>query len=354
MSLALAELNSRLSIYLSEKWDTAVEISELARIPGGASRETYRFVAALQNQGQRLRRHLIVRRDPLTSLVESERSLEYNSYRAIYPTDIPVPEQLFLEEDPKWLDQPFSIMAEITGCQTEVASLTDAQKQVIGQEKWSMMGKLASYDPIELGFGEFMPVPAVTDCAQNELNYWEQVITTDEIHPHPVARAAARWLRKHLPSPAQKLSIVHGDFRSGNFLLKPEEGIKAILDWEMCHLGDPLEDLAWSMDPIWSWQEIQLVGRLLPRSRAIEIWEETSGLKADIKDFKWWQVFVSFKALALWISSCEEFITGNSKDPILAFAGWYMGDRQTRILIDRLSPVSKGAYSTEHNHDSTN
>lgn len=353
MSLALAELSSKLAIYLSEKWDSAVEISDLARIPGGASRETYRLVASLQNQGEQLRHHLIVRRDPLTSLVESERSLEYNAYCAVYPTDIPVPEQLFLEDDPKWLDQPFSIMTEITGCQTEVASLTDAQRQAIGQEKWTIMGKLASYDPMGLGFGEFMPVPAVADCARNELNYWEQVISDDEIHPQPVARAAARWLRKHLPSPAQKLSIVHGDFRTGNFLLNPEQGIKAILDWEMCHLGDPLEDLAWSMDPVWSWQEVQLAGRLLPRSRAVQIWEETSGLVVDPEDFRWWQVFVSFKALALWISSCEEYINGASKDPILAFAGWYMGDRQNRILIDRLSPVSQGAYSMEHSHDPT-
>jgi len=345
MSLALAELNSKLSIYLSEKWDASVEISDLARIPGGASRETYRLVVAFQNQGTLQRRHLIVRRDPETSLVESERSLEYNAYRAIYATDIPVPEQLFLEDDPKWLDQPFSIMVEITGCQTEVAGLTDAQKLVIGYEKWSIMGKLASYDPIEFGFGEFMPIPTVTECAQNELNYWEQVITHDEIHPHPVARAAARWLRQNLPSAAQKLSVVHGDFRSGNFLLKPEEGIKAILDWEMCHVGDPLEDLAWSLDPVWSWQDTQLAGRLLPRSRAIEIWEEASGLKVDLKDFKWWQVFVSFKALALWISSSEEFITGNSKDPILAYAGWYMGERQSRILIDRLSPLSEDKFN---------
>ncbi len=75
------------------------------------------------------------------------------------------------------------------------------------------------------------------------------------------------------------------------------------------------------------------------------MWEEASGLTVDRAAFRWWQVFASYKGLAIWISSTEDFVNGASKEPILAVAGWLMTDRQNRILVDRLSPGSEHAYA---------
>jgi hypothetical protein len=79
---------------------------------------------------------------------------------------------------------------------------------------------------------------------------------------------------------------------------------------------------------------------LLPREDAIRIWEAASGLTVDRDVFRWWQVFASLKGLAIWISSTEDFLHGDSKEAILAMAGWVMTDRQNRILVDRLHPAS--------------
>ena len=78
--------------------------------------------------------------------------------------------------------------------------------------------------------------------------------------------------------------------------------------------------------------------RLIPQDEAIRIWCETSGLECDPQAFKWWRIFVALKALAIWISSSEDFESGESKDSILAMAGWVMTDRQNRILLDYLAP----------------
>lgn len=334
----LASIATRIAEYLAGQWRSGpVEVTHIEQVFGGASRETFRFKAAT-SKGQV---GLILRRDPPTSLIDTERRLEYGAYKAMFPTDIPVPEPLFLEEDPVWLGQPFSVMAEITDARTDVASLNAEQRARIGQQKWRLLGKLAVMDPIALGFGEFTPVPALDSTARTELDYWAGVIDADQVHPQPIASAAIRWLRRNMPPPAQKLSIVHGDYRTGNFLFDPSDGIKGILDWEMCHLGDPLEDLAWSLDPLWSWGESHLAGRLLPPDEAIGIWEAESGLKVDRETFNWWRVFVAIKALAIWISSSEDFEQGASHDAILAYAGWVMTDRQNRILLDYLSPLSK-------------
>src|SRR5260370_39173791 len=60
--------------------------------------------------------------------------------------------------------------------------------------------------------------------------------------PRPVFELALRWLRDHDPGPSREVTLVHGDFRHGNLIIGPD-GVRAVLDWELAHLGDPLEDL---------------------------------------------------------------------------------------------------------------
>ena len=69
---------------------------------------------------------------------------------------------------------------------------------------------------------------------------------------NPSCAPRSAGLRRTPPPPAQKISVVHGDYRTGNFLHDGDGVIRGILDWEMAHLGDPLEDLAWALDPLWS------------------------------------------------------------------------------------------------------
>ena len=114
-------------------------------------------------------------------------------------------------------------------------------------------------------------------CWSTELDHWERELDKDELHPNPIGRAAVRRLRRHPPKPAQKLSVVHGDYRSGNFMHDGEGRILAILDWEMAHIGDPLEDLGWAIDPLWSHFDPTRVVGLLPRAEAIAVWEAVVG-----------------------------------------------------------------------------
>lgn len=338
--LTPGEVADAAAAFLAKQWNDTVTVEQVEKIFGGASRETFRLKLHVGDTT----RGVILRRDPPSSLIDTERRLEYGAYRAVYGSKVPVPEPLFLEEDPKWMGRPFSVMEEIVGCDTDVSGLDANGRKRIGTQKWRIMGELAAMDPLSLGFDEFTDVPALDTCAGRELEYWAGVIEQDEIHPQPVARAAIRWLRRNMPPSAQKLSVVHGDFRTGNFLFSPDEGIKGILDWEMCHLGDPLEDLAWSLDPLWNWGMPDLAGRLLPHDEAIAVWEDASGLVCDRTAFRWWRIFAATKAVAIWISSSEDFQVGASKEAVLAYAGWVMTDRENRILLDYLSPESQHEF----------
>ncbi|MEZ5559636.1 MAG: phosphotransferase family protein [Pseudomonadales bacterium] len=343
MHPALKPLADRFIRFLSERWQTPVMLRTIEQIPGGASRETYRVRVEARGNVE----GLILRRDPKTSLIDTERAHEYRTYEAVHGSAIPVPEPLFLEEDEAWLERPFSVMREIPGCETSIPNLSTPpfadKREKIGRNKWTLLGRLATMDITALGVTGFMETPE--HPAARELDYWAGVIEADALHPQPVAAATIRWLRRNLPPPSGRLCLVHGDYRSGNFLYDTAGEIRGVLDWEMAHIGEPLEDLAWSLDPLWGWPERRLAGNLLPRDQALEIWEAASGIRVDREAFRWWQVFASLKGLAIWISSTEDFMRGESKEPILAMAGWIMTDRQNRILVDRLNPASAHQYA---------
>lgn len=346
--MTMDDLAPRIAAYLAHKMPQAsqIEISGVSRIHGGASRETFRLSARWSEDGKSKTRPLILRRDPVASLIETERDIEYNAYRAFHPTGLPVPEPLYLETDLKWLDRPFFIMEQIEGC--SAASPFNAEPygplaETLGRQFWTHLGRIAAADPKAIGFDANMGGIAPADCWKRELDKWEKVIDEDELAPQPVARAAIRWLRRNPPPPPPKISVVHGDYRTGNFLFNPEGHIRAILDWEMCHLGDPLEDVAWAADPLWAFQRPDRPGGMIGRAEAFAIWEKESGLKVDPERLRWWEVFNSLKGLAIWISAGKEYQTGANRDPVLAFSSWYCTDVHNRVLAKRLAELSREA-----------
>ncbi|MEE9281077.1 MAG: phosphotransferase family protein [Myxococcota bacterium] len=340
------EIESRLTAYLLRQLPGARDLSVegLERIHGGASRETYRFRLRYQTGDGRVERRLILRRDPPGSLIDTQRATEFAAYRAFFATSVPVPEPLWLEEDPGILGHPFFVMVELPGLTASPQALQvppySEHLEKIGERKWAILGEISRADPEKLGLLATFERVSVDGCWRRELDYWEGVIDSDELHPQPVIRAAIRWLRRNPPPPAQKLSVVHGDYRTGNFLYDTDGEIRGILDWEMAHLGDPLEDLAWGINRVWCWARDERVGGLLPRERAVEIWQRASGLRADPAGLLWWELFSSVKAQAIWISSRHEYLEGANQDPVLGLSGWWLANAQDRAALETLGRLT--------------
>lgn len=314
-----------LQAYLSAKWGEPVTVSGLRRFHGGAARETYRFDA----NGQAL----VLRRDPPSSLIETDRSIEYGAIVAFHGTRVPVPEPLFIETGDAF-GSPGFIMREIPG--VRAAGLFDADpygdaRTTVGRDLFTILGRIHARDTADLGF---LPVQS----AAARLDHWESTIDADALGPEPIARAGLRWLRRNLPA-SSATTIVHGDYRSGNFLVDADNRIRAIVDWEMVHLGDPLEDLAWVCDPLWA-HGSDNPASTIPLEDAIAVWEAASGLTCDRSAFVWWRVFAQVMGLAIWISAGREVASGRNADPVNIFAGFYPYRFHNRALARTLRGLS--------------
>lgn len=332
-------LEPRLAAYIAAKMPHArdVAVAGLERIAGGASRETYRFRLAWTEDGERRDRRLILRRDPPASLIDTERRIEFAAYRAFAGSAVPVPEMLWLEEDEAPLGHPFFVAEELAGFQASPQVLFsgayDAVLSKLAQRKWTILGEIARADPEALGLTQVMEPPPLDACWTRELDHWEGLIDKDAPEPLPISRAAIRWLRANPPPPARKLSVVHGDYRTGNFLFDPSGEIHGVLDWEMAHLGDPLEDLAWSLNPVWSFGRGDLAGGLCAREEAIAAWERASGLEADPAALHWWILFNCVKGQAIWVGSAAAWLSGGNREPIMAYPAWWLMNAQDRAML---------------------
>ena len=333
-------IEERLARYIALRLPNAqeIDVSNFERIAGGASRETFRFTLRYKDGAEAVERKLILRRDMPSSLLESERRTEFAAYKAFFGTGIPVPEMLWLEEDASHLDFPFFVAQELAGYNADPALMqTEAyapHREKIGRQMWTYLGQIARQDPLALGYDAIAPVPDPANAWREQLDYWDGVLTDDAVRAEPVLRAVIRWMRRNPPPPAQKLSVVHGDYRTGNYLYDTNGDIKGILDWEMTHIGDPLEDLGWSLNHIWCYAKDQRRGGLLMRDEAIRVWEEASGLVADPAAIKWWELFATVKAQALWVSAAHNWINSDKPELIHAFTAWCAMTTQDRIALE--------------------
>lgn len=332
-------METELAEYLRQRIDgaTDVRVTGLSRIPGGASRETWMFDASWIVDGAEHQGAFVLRKDPPASLVESERSLEYAFYDALWGSDVPVPRMRWLETDPRHLGSEFFIMERVLDSDANTTRIQereyDEARPVLARRFYEILAAIHRFDWRGTAIERVIDAPTVETAWRRELDYWEDMIDRHELTPQPIARAAIRWLRDNPPPPARRVSIVHGDYRVGNFLYRPTGEITAIVDWEMAHLGDPLEDLAWSFMEAWEWTRDGRKGGIIEMDEAIAVYEEASGAKVDRDALHWWDVFSGVKAQGIWVTGAHAYQSGETSELILAMTSYWLTNFQDEILL---------------------
>ena len=250
-----------------------VVVEDLQRLSGGASRETWAFRVGA--------RALILRRDPPGRPgMPGSMALEANAMRACGRAGLPVPEVL-VDDDGTILGTAGLVMGRVPGETLARRILRDDEyapaREVLAGQLGRFLAGLHAIDPAE--------VPGLTEVDTLE-QYWTAYEAVDDVSP--TFEAAQRWLVSNRP-PSSGAAVVHGDLRMGNVIVG-EEGLRAVIDWELVHLGDPVEDLGWLCVKAWRFGEPLPVGGVGTIDDLLSAYESVAATSVDRDAFHWWLV----------------------------------------------------------------
>jgi aminoglycoside phosphotransferase (APT) family kinase protein len=254
-------------------------VTDVARLTGGASRETSSCTAVFADGTAR---PLIVQRQRAGG--QGGMAREGALLRAAHAAGVPVAEVLAASDDPADLGGPYLVAERIDGETIARKILRDdeyapARTRLVAQ--WGdALARIHAIAPADA------PGLAIED---RFTKYRDLMDGFGE--PHPAFELAFRWLDAHRPPPLPPV-VLHGDFRLGNVIVGPE-GLRAVLDWEIAHLGDPAEDLAWLCVRAWRFGAPGPVGGVGERADLLAAYRAAGGIEIDPDRLRWWEVLGS-------------------------------------------------------------
>lgn len=331
------ELKSRLEKFIGrESGASEVTVDGLRRLPGGASRETWSFDAVLVRDGSPERLSLVLRRDRADSLLANGRRDEFLLLRALRAQGVPVPEVRWLGDEVETLGARFFIMERVEGETLARRLLRDEQYVQARDVMTGQLGQiLARIHAVACSLEGIRQLPGIADdgrsLAAAEVDRYEALFRAIAPEPHPAFELAFRWLRRHIP-PAGRRTVVHGDYRIGNVIFGPE-GVRSILDWELAHLGDPMEDLGWLCVRSWRFgSDDKPVGGIGEREDLFDAYEKAGGGSVDPAQVRFWEVFGNLKWACICIGQAKTHLDAAVFSVELASLGRRTAETELELL----------------------
>jgi len=289
----------------------SVGIEHLRALTGGASRATWAFDAVTGEQ----RRSLILRTGPPDD-VHAGMELEARAQAAAAAAGAPVPHTLVADDSPAALGNPFLICEEIKG-ETIVRRI---QRQLDGADgpagRTRLLGQCAQAlaaihraDPRDPGLAH-----------EDQLVQWRERL--DAMGDTTATfEWAFRWLGTHRPQPSPAV-LVHGDYRMGNLIVDGSD-LAAVLDWELVHVGEAYEDLAWFCIRAWRFGAPAGLGAggLGSIDSFLRAYEEASATTVDRVAFHWWLALATLRWGVICRHQAERHLSGQFRSVELAAIG---------------------------------
>lgn len=300
----------QLRAFLGGRPDAAGRVEGVRRAGTGRSRDNWLFDLA----GDRHREPLILRTDPAGGLIDTDRGTEFAVLRALEGSGLPAPVPRWLDADGHAFGRPSLIMRRLPGtCDYRVlrnSSRPIGERRGLARVFCELLAAVHAVDWRALGLDTVLTDPG-PDAARAALGHWAAVLRADQVEPWPELEYAIAVLAERAPRSTGTV-LVHADFKPGNMLLDGDR-VTALLDWELAHLGDPLEDLGWVTQPLrvgehtidGAWEAADLVAH----------YERTTGHPADRTALAWWVAFSAFKTAVMQVSGLRAFLEGRADEP---------------------------------------
>lgn len=293
---AAHELASDLAVVLDVD-----RVEGLQRLSGGASRETWRFRVAEDD--------LILQRQRPGS--PRDLRVEVAALRAAHSEGVPVPEVIRSGTGDE-LGEPFMVVRAVDGETIARRILRDeahaTARTHFVRDAARALAAIHRIDP--------ETVPGLPP--DEEIDHYRGIL--DELgEAHPAFELAMKWLVTNRPE-SRRCSLVHGDFRLGNLMMN-DAGLAAVLDWELVHAGDPIEDLGWLCVRAWRFGGPEPVAGIGSYEELLDEYAQASGIDVSLNELIWWQVYGTLRWGVMCISQAATHLTGLARSHELAAIG---------------------------------
>jgi aminoglycoside phosphotransferase (APT) family kinase protein len=311
----MSDLARKLADYIRSSLNgvSNVEISSLRRMPEGWSRVSYMLDATWRTvDGDKETHSLVLRVDPPGSLVYSDRAVEFAVIDELHRLKYPVPKMWFLETSGEVLGAPFLVMDKLEGTASpDVLYAPDfaEERSRLGEQFIELLARLHSID-IDRVEVPFITRPCASTAADAALTHWQDTMLEQQLEPQPFMTEAFHWLRERRPD-AFRVSLLHGDYRSGNFMFEGDQ-VTGIVDWEMASLGDPLQDLGWVFMELWK-SDGRVCG-FFQADEFLEKYERNAGFTVDRDALDWWIAFSNLKLAVIGLTGTRTRVLGLSDE----------------------------------------
>jgi aminoglycoside phosphotransferase (APT) family kinase protein len=304
----------------------ATGVTAATKLSGGASQETWSFDIVHPDGAF----GAILRRSPAGYGAAPSRAAGLDAeavlMRLAYEAGLPSPQVMHVLRPQDELGTGF-IMARVEGETIARKILRDAQfataRPMLARQLGEVAAGIHGLDLAQLpGLRRMTAAKEIFELERDYRGFdW----------PRPVFALALRWLRDHDPGPSDQVTLVHGDFRNGNLIIGPD-GVRAVLDWELAHLGDPMEDLGWICVNSWRFGEIDKpVGGFGTREELFAGYE-AAGRRADPDRVKFWEVMGTLRWGVMCCGMMQRFRSG----PDHSMERAMIGRRSSETEIDLL------------------
>lgn len=307
---------------LAEAGMADLTIEELTRLSGGASRDTWSFDAVDQEGGSR---RLILQRTR-TLVVDAwvDTATEAQLITAARAAGVPVPDLITWSADPEPLGLPFIIVGYIEGETIPQHILRDdhyqAARRCLAHDYGAALGRIQQIPLADVGGLK----------GQDPLPHFTEVLA-DVGEPHPALELGLRWLAANRP-PSLGEVVVHGDYRNGNGIVG-YDGLEAIIDWELAHVGDPMEDLGWFCIRAWRFGANEPVGGFGTYGQIIAGYESTAGRTVDPEVLLWWRVMGTVRWAAICMMQGATHWMGHRRSVELAVTGRRAAEAEFDLML---------------------
>ncbi len=286
----------------------AAELLEWERLSGGASQETYRIVAATRSG----RRRLALRRPPggVGGAELPGRAgvrVEARLLRCARDAGVPEPRVVAVLEEGDGLGEGFLMEwldGETLGARIVRSDELRDVRPKLARQCGEILARIHAIDLEATGLSAEL-VRLEPEAFVEQTWAAHRALGT----PQPMIDFTARWLLAHLPRDPRR-TLVHNDFRNGNLMVSAD-GVVAVLDWELAHIGDPMRDLGWILTNSWRFGRRDLpVGGFGTREDLYRGYESVSGRAIDPDHVRFWEVFGSFWWSVTCLGMAQQFRSG--------------------------------------------